>query len=54
MNRLKNIVPNTLSYLWSGWGALASVLLFFAAWQLAGQHYGSLILPGPIEVITQL
>lgn len=54
MNRLKSLIPDTFSYLWSGWGALASLLLFCAAWELAGQHYGSLILPGPLEVIAQL
>lgn len=54
MNRLKRCIPDTFNYLWSGWGALASLLLFCAAWELAGQHYGSLILPGPFEVIAQL
>lgn len=54
MNRLKRCIPDTFNYLWSGWGALASLLLFCAAWELAGQHYGSLILPGPLEVIAQL
>ncbi len=54
MNQLKYLTSNTLTYLWSGWGALASLLLFCAAWQLAAEHYGTLILPGPIEVIAQL
>lgn len=44
----------TLSYLWSGWGAIASLLLFCAAWELAALHYGSLILPGPIDTLKQL
>lgn len=44
----------TLNYLWSGWGALTSLLLFCAAWELAGQVYGTLILPGPLATLTQL
>ncbi|MCK9237844.1 MAG: ABC transporter permease subunit [Thiopseudomonas sp.] len=54
MTHFRNLVPNTLSYLWSGWGALASLLLFCAAWQLAAEYYGALVLPGPIEVMVQL
>ena len=34
-----------LAYLWSGWGAVASLLLFAALWEAAAQRYGSLILP---------
>lgn len=54
MHSFIKMLSNTLSYLWSGWGALSSLLLFCAAWELTGQHYGSLILPGPMEVIAQL
>ncbi|WP_022964130.1 ABC transporter permease [Halopseudomonas pelagia] len=43
-----------LSYLWSGWGALASLLLFAAVWELAAQVYGPLVLPGPLATLTQL
>ena len=43
-----------LNYLWSGWGALTSLLLFCAAWELAGQVYGTLILPGPLATLAQL
>lgn len=44
----------TLNYLWSGWGALASLLLFCAAWELAGRAYGPLVLPGPQATLEQL
>lgn len=44
----------TLGYLWSGWGALASLLLFCAAWEFAGGLYGPLILPGPVATLEQL
>ncbi|MDX1368240.1 ABC transporter permease [Pseudomonas sp.] len=43
-----------LSYLWSGWGALASLLLFCAAWEFAAQVYGALLLPGPLATLEQL
>ncbi len=54
MNFLQKAVAATLNYLWSGWGALASLLLFCTAWELAGQYYGSLILPGPLNSFEQL
>lgn len=44
----------TLNYLWSGWGALASLLLFCATWELAAQGYGALVLPGPLATLVQL
>jgi len=47
-------LSSSLSYLWSGWGAIASLLLFCALWELAGQHYGELILPGPVATLQQL
>ena len=43
-----------LTYLWSGWGAIASLLLFAALWEAAAQQYGSLILPGPRETLATL
>lgn len=54
MNFLQKTLAATLNYLWSGWGALASLLLLCTAWELAGQYYGSLILPGPLESFEQL
>ncbi|MFT0213984.1 ABC transporter permease subunit [Pseudomonas sp. F1_0610] len=47
-------LTNSLSYLWSGWGALTSLLFFFAAWEMAAQYYGELILPSPLVVLQQL
>ena len=41
-------------YLWSGWGALASILLFFALWDYGSQVYGSFILPAPQETLLRL
>lgn len=37
-------------YLWSGWGAIASLLLMLAVWQALSQIYGELILPDPLSV----
>ncbi len=40
--------------LWSGWGSVASILLFVALWDVAHQLYGSLILPSPLETFEKL
>ncbi|MCA6063760.1 ABC transporter permease [Thalassolituus marinus] len=42
------------NYLWSGWGAASSLLLFFAAWQLAADIFGPLVLPQPLHAINRL
>jgi len=44
----------TLGYLWSGWGAIASVLLLCALWEWGAQQYGELLLPGPLATLQQL
>ncbi|RLA75246.1 MAG: ABC transporter permease [Epsilonproteobacteria bacterium] len=41
-------------YLWSGWGAIASILLFVATWDIGHQIYGSLVLPSPLETFGTL
>lgn len=48
------VLASVLGYLWSGWGAIASLLLFCAVWELAGLYYDSLILPGPVATLQQL
>jgi NitT/TauT family transport system permease protein len=42
------------AYLWSGWGALASIFLFVAAWEAVSLAYGPLILPDPAAAFGQL
>jgi NitT/TauT family transport system permease protein len=42
------------SYLWSGWGAVSSILLFIACWDLGYQIYGQLVLPSPLETFSTL
>jgi NitT/TauT family transport system permease protein len=41
-------------YLWSGWGALASLFLFVAAWEAVSLAYGPLILPDPAAAFGRL
>ena len=41
-------------YLWSGWGAIASILFFIALWDLGHQYYGTLILPAPLDTFETL
>lgn len=54
MQRFTGALAAILSYLWSGWGAIASLLLFFAAWEWGAQIYGPLVLPGPMATFHQL
>lgn len=41
-------------YLWSGWGALASILLFLALWDFGNRIYGDFILPAPQAALARL
>lgn len=54
LRSLRNALGATLGYLWSGWGAVSSILLFCALWELGGRVYGDLILPGPVATLQQL
>ncbi|MCX8018710.1 MAG: ABC transporter permease, partial [Rhodocyclaceae bacterium] len=42
------------AYLWSGWGAIASLLLFVAAWEAVSFAYGPLVLPEPAATFGRL
>lgn len=48
------ILKDFPAYLWSGWGALASVFLFIACWELGSQIYGELALPNPLGTFFTL
>lgn len=48
------ILKDFPSFLWSGWGALASILLFIALWDVGNQVYGDLVLPSPLETFKTL
>ena len=54
MNFFIKIVKDFPSYLWSGWGAISSIFLFLAFWDLGNQVYGNLILPSPKETFLTL
>lgn len=54
MNFIFKIIKDFPSYLWSGWGAIASVFLFLGFWDLGNQIYGNLILPSPKETFITL
>ena len=42
------------AYLWSGWGALASLCLLLAVWELISLAWGPLILPDPASTFAAL
>jgi NitT/TauT family transport system permease protein len=48
------IIKDFPAYLWSGWGAIASILLFIALWDAGNQVYGDLVLPSPLETFKTL
>lgn len=54
MKSLLKILRDFPAYLWSGWGAVASVFLFIACWDIGNQIYGDMILPSPIETFKTL
>ncbi len=54
MKSLFKILRDFPAYLWSGWGAVASIFLFIAAWDIGNQIYGDLILPSPLETFGTL
>ncbi|UJB67373.1 ABC transporter permease subunit [Acidovorax sp. YS12] len=51
---LRGALASVLGYLWSGWGAITSILLFLAVWEFGGKVYGDLVLPGPMATFSQL
>ncbi|MEZ5604641.1 MAG: ABC transporter permease subunit [Burkholderiaceae bacterium] len=42
------------AYLWSGWGAVASLLMLVAAWEAVAATYGPLVLPDPRAAFATL
>jgi NitT/TauT family transport system permease protein len=48
------ILKDFPAYLWSGWGAIASILLFISLWDAGNQVYGDLVLPSPLETFNTL
>ena len=54
MKLLRAWLAGIPAYLWSGWGALASLFLLLAAWEAGSALYGALILPEPLSVFATL
>lgn len=54
MKALINILRDFPRYLWSGWGAIASIFLFIALWEFGHQLYGDLVLPAPLDTFARL
>ena len=54
MKFILKILKDFPAYLWSGWGAVASILLFIALWDVGNQVYGNLVLPSPLETFKTL
>ena len=54
MTLLRAWLAGIPAYLWSGWGAIASLFLLLAAWEGASAVYGALILPDPGTVFATL
>ncbi len=42
------------AYLWSGWGAIASLFLLLAAWEAVSLAYGPLVMPDPRSAFATL
>lgn len=54
MTLLRRWLAGIPAYLWSGWGAVASLLLFVAVWEAISIIYGPLVLPAPAAAFGQL
>jgi len=54
LKSLLKILKDFPAYLWSGWGAIASIFLFISCWDIGNQIYGDLILPSPLETFGSL
>jgi NitT/TauT family transport system permease protein len=54
MDAIKKILRDFPAFLWGGWGAVASIFLFIAAWDLGNQYYGDMILPAPLDTFANL
>ena len=54
MKALIAIIAGFPRYLWSGWGAVASIFLFIALWETGHQMYGDLVLPSPKQTFLVL
>ncbi len=54
MNLIRSVLRGLPAYAWSGWGAIASLLLLLAAWEAASAVTGALVLPDPRAAFAAL
>jgi NitT/TauT family transport system permease protein len=54
MKLLRACFSGIPAYLWSGWGAISSLMLLFALWDWGAQVYGDLVLPSPLATFDTL
>ncbi|PIE44200.1 MAG: ABC transporter permease [Gammaproteobacteria bacterium] len=54
MKAFFQIIVNFPRYLWSGWGAVASIFLFMALWEAGYMVYDQLVLPSPQITLSRL
>lgn len=54
MTILRTWLAGLPAYLWGGWGAIASLFLLVALWELLAGLYGPLVLPAPLETAETL
>lgn len=54
MNLLRSVLRGLPAYAWSGWGAIASLLLLLATWEAASAVTGALVLPDPRAAFSAL
>ncbi|MCC7041600.1 MAG: ABC transporter permease subunit [Burkholderiales bacterium] len=54
MNLLRSVLRGLPAYAWSGWGAVASLMLLLAAWEAVSALTGPLVLPDPRATFAAL
>ncbi|ENO92323.1 ABC transporter permease [Thauera mechernichensis] len=54
MTLLRAWLAGLPAYLWSGWGAIASLFLLLAAWEAVSLVYGPLVMPDPRSAFATL
>ena len=54
MGLIRRALRGAPAYLWSGWGALASLLLALAAWEAVAAFTDPLLLPAPLQALQAL
>lgn len=54
MNMILHILSQLPRYLWQGFGALVSIFLLIALWQVGHDLYGNLVLPEPLATFGSI